>query len=470
MTTAPSPWLAVLAVMLGTLSVVIETTIITVAVPEIRATYALSQTAVQWVAGGFFAAMSVTMLVSGWTAERFGLRRTYVAALCAFVLASLVGGLAPSYGVVVAARVAQGAAAGIVQPLALVVLFRAFPPERRGFGMGVYGLGVILGPAMAPALGGLLVDAYSWRAVFLVAAPFCLASILAALAFLKIEVASERPRPFDALGLALLAGALPVFLWGLANAQARGWGDPAILAALGGGAGLAALFVRRQLASPAPMVDLGVHRVPGFGAALALAFVLGAGLFGTTYLLPLYAQDIHAMTAAESGLLLMPAGLAMAGIFPLAGHLADRVRVELPILAGLAALAVSTAMIAGAERATPFLVLVAWTLVGRLGLGLMMPSINTGGLRQLPADLVTHGSSAISFARQLGGTFGVNLLAVVLERRTAVRAETLGHEEAYRLAFHDAFMALAAVVALAAVPALAMGRADRRRAATPAAR
>ncbi len=469
-----------LTVMLGTLSVVAEATIINVAIPELTAVFALAQTEAQWLATGFFAAMTVTMLISGWCAERFGLRATYAASLGAFVLASAAGALAPVYELVVAARVLQGAAAGIVQPLALVVLFKVYPPERRGAAMGLYGLGVILGPALAPSLGGLLVDSFSWRAVFLVAAPLGLATLALTLAVLRLDTRAERRRPFDLPGLLLLALGLTACLWGLANGRLLGWADPLVLAALLGGPLAGAGFVWRQLAQPDPMVDLRVQRVPGFAAASLLAFVVGVGLYGTTYLLPLFVQQVQGLSATASGLLLMPAGLAMAAIFPLSGHLSDRVRSERQILAGVALLALSTAALAGMEATSSFTQLAAWTLVGRLGLGLMMPPVNAGGLRLLPPELVAQGSGAISFARQIGGAFGVNLLAVILELRAADHraaqaaaeglppgagllpaAETLALE----LAFRDAFLALTALTLLAVLPAWRMGRAAARRGA-----
>ncbi|MBA1148325.1 DHA2 family efflux MFS transporter permease subunit [Ectothiorhodospiraceae bacterium WFHF3C12] len=498
-------WLATATVMLGTLSMVMATTIINVAIPEIRGTFGLGQDQVQWLSTGYLAAMTATMLANAWCVEALGQRRTYMTAMMIFVFCSFLGGLSPNAELLTLARVGQGAMAGIIQPLAAITIFQVFPPNERGRGMGIYGLGVILGPAIGPTLGGVLVDLFNWRAVFFLAPPFCVLGFLMATAFMPRRMSEDPPPRFDFFGFGLLCAALVMILWGLSNGPRHGWDSVAVEAALAGGVLSGFGFVLRSLLADHPVLNLRVFTNPGFLSGSLVAFLLGAGLFGSTYLVPVFVQELLGYTATQSGLVLMPAGLAMAAVFPPVGHLTDRVMPQRLVMLGLALFAFSSALLAGVDMNTAFWTLAIWILIGRVGLGLILPPVTAGSLDLLPGGLLPHGSGAINFSRQLGGAFGVNLLAIFLDERTRVhtreliQAQTPGtpaareatsellkvleragvpdvhlgpgalhvigrgiHGQGYVMGFQDSFMLLAAVFVLALVPALVMGRYVRR--------
>jgi len=494
-------WLATATVMLGTLSMVLATTIVNVAIPEIRGTFGLGQDQVQWLSAGYLAAMTTTMLANAWCVEALGQRTTYMSAMLIFVGASLLGGLSPNAGLLILARVLQGAMAGIIQPLALITLFQVFPANERGRGMGIYGLGVILGPAMGPALGGVLVDMFNWRAVFFLSPPFCVLGLLMAMVFMPRRLSDHTPPRFDLLGFALLGGALLAVLWGISNGPRQGWDSGTVEGALAGGAVLALVFVLRSLHAADPILNLRIYAQPGFVAGSIVAFMMGAGLFGSTYLVPLFVQEVLGYTATQSGLLLMPAGLAMAAVFPPVGHLSDRVPPHRLIMAGLALFTLSSLLLGGIDMNTAFWTLALWILIGRIGLGLIMPPVMAGSLETLPSKLLPHGSGAINFSRQLGGAFGVNLLAIYLDEQTRSHIRALVesqavnnslaqeavsritwmlqragvspndrmpgalhvvgraiHDQGYVMGFQDGFQLLALVFSLALIPAWLMGR------------
>lgn len=459
-------WWATFTAMLGTLSMVLASTIVNVAVPAIMREFAIGQTQAQWLATAFLASMTGGMLINAWAVQAFGIRRTYTGAMLVFMLASVLGGLAPAFDWLILARVFQGLMAGLIQPLALIVIFEVFPPHQRGRGIGIYGMGVILGPAVGPALGGALVDLFSWHAVFFVALPFCLVGLYMAQRYLPTRPMRERRPRLDVAGLVLLGGWLTALLWALANGQSRGWDDPRVqLALVGGGAAFVAFVVWERYCGE-PLLNLRVFRSSGFAGGFLLSMVIGAGLFGSTYLLPLFVQEIQGFSATAAGLLLMPAGLAMALLFPAAGHLTDRLPPWRLTLAGLTAFAASSLLLTLAEPATGFWMLALWVVLGRLGLGLMMPPVTTGSLRLLERELVTQGAGLVNFGRQFGGAFGVNLLAVLLERRAAAHAGGPAAMEpiaAYTHAFHDTFLALAILFGLGLLPLWRMRRAERRR-------
>lgn len=418
-------WLGTATVMLGTLSMTLATTIVNVAIPDIMGYFGIAQTEAQWLSTGFLAAMAAFMLVSAWALQAFGMKAAYIGCLVVFMLASVLGGVSPNEDLVILSRVLQGAMAGVIQPLAMTIIFQVFPEKQRGLGMGIYGLGVILGPAIGPAIGGVLVDWISWRAVFFMPLPTCLMAIGFALYFAPDKAECSPSSRFDWIGFGFLCLFLVSLLWTLSNGQREDWGSLLIV-----GTGLFALmmavaFIAWELVTPKPLLNLRIFAIPGFAAGCAISFCYGAGLFGSTYLIPLFVQQIQGFTATAAGMLLMPAGLAMALIFPVAGYMADRYPAPAVITLGTVLLAGSSYMMGLMDVHTLPWLIVLWVTIGRLGLGFGMPAIGTGSLRALDYSLVSQGSGAANFSRQIGGAIGVNLLSVTLEWRTMQHARVI---------------------------------------------
>ncbi|MCW5656950.1 MAG: multidrug efflux MFS transporter [Burkholderiaceae bacterium] len=412
-------WLATLTVMTGTIATVLSSTIVNVALPDMMGAFGMGQDKAQLLAAGFLAAMTATMLVSAWMVDALGQRMTYVATLLAFLAGSTLGGLAPSEGVLVLARILEGGAAGMLQPLAMQVIFQVFPPDKRGAAMGIYGIGVVLAPALGPVLGGLVVDTFSWRYVFFLPLPFCVLGILLGTVFLPEREQAGPVRPFDWLGLGLLALFLLTLLDGLTHGQRDGWGSDRVVIVFAAALASAAAFLAWELHTPSPMLHLAMFANRTFAGAAIVSFIFGAGIFGSTFLIPLFVQIVQGYTPTRSGLLLMPGGLIMGIMFPLAGRLADRAPAyATTIMIGLGIFAVSSFLMASADTQTSFWQFAWWVVMGRVGLSFIMPSLSAGALRALPLHLIGQGSGTLNFTRQLGGAIGVNLLSVNLERRT----------------------------------------------------
>jgi EmrB/QacA subfamily drug resistance transporter len=417
--------LATVTAMMSAASVVLSTTIVNVAIPGVMGAFAIGQIEAQWISTAFLAAMTATMLLADWVDRGFGLRAGMTASLAVFAAGSVMGATAPNEIVLTLARVIQGAATGVVQPLAMVVMFRIYPPERRGAAMGIFGVGVVLAPAIGPWIGGLLVDAFNWRYVFYLGVPFAgIALVMTQLFLPGRDGAGPRPR-FDWLGLLLLCVFLGCALNGLTDAQRRGWSSDAILIQFAVAGTAAAGFVLHERRTALPLLDLRLFGILPFAAASVVSFVMGAGLFGSIYLLPLFVQTIQGLSATDAGLMLMPAGFALCLVFPVVGRISDRVAPGIPIGSGLAIFALSAWLTASIDVDAAFWTLAWLTALSRIGLGLIFPPLTAGSLRVLRRDLVAQGAGAVNFVRQLGGAFGVNLLAVFLERRTALHAEAL---------------------------------------------
>lgn len=417
-------WWATAAVMTGCIATVLSSTIVNVAMPDIMGEFGMGQDQVQWLSTAFLAAMTASMLTTDWMLRTFGLRRSYLGAMVAFLLASLVGGASPDVEILILSRSVQGAAAGLVQPLAMVMVFSVFGVENRGMAMGIFGLGVVLAPALGPTVGGLLIDNYSWRYVFLLGPPFCLLSMALAAAFLPGRDAAAKHTVFDLCGFILLCVGIGTLLAGISSGQREGWDSDYVLGAFFLSVCSWVGFIIRERTCPSPLLTLGVFANPRFLAASAVAFILGMGLFGSTYLIPLFVQTIQGYSPTESGLLLMPGGIVLGVAMPLAGRLADRLPPYALIMAGLGIFGLSSLYMAEAGTSTYFWDFVSWIALGRIGLGLIMPSLNSGALRLLDAKHMAQGAGAINFSRQLGGALGVSILSVYMERQTELYAQS----------------------------------------------
>ena len=266
-------------------------------------------------------------------------------------------------------------------------------------------------------------DAFDWRFVFYLGLPFAGIAILLSNIFLPGREQSGPLPAFDFPGVATLAVFLAVLLSTLSNAQRLGWDSNMTLLGFAVSAVSAVGFILWELHTDKPMLDMRLFANFAFVSASVVSFIMGAGLFGSTYLLPVFVQQIQGMTPTQAGLLLMPSGFVMLIVFPIAGRLSDKVPTAILIGIGMAIFAWSSWLMADANINTTFWMLAWWTVISRVGLGLVFPAISSGSLQVLPRHLLGQGSGASNFIRQLGGAFGVNLLTVFIERRTVMHAD-----------------------------------------------
>ena len=450
-------WFVTLTVILATSAMVIEATIINVAIPSIMRHFAMSQDTAQWLSTGFLGAMAATLLLASWFEEAFGQRRTYMIALTLFVFSSLLGGLADNSALLIVARILQGAIAGLIQPLGMVAIYRVFPESERGRAMSIFGLGVVLAPALGPAVGGYLVDLFSWRAIFFVTVPFCTLSVLLSSRYLPERDASHQSRPFDWFGCLLLTLFLASLLTGFAVGHNQGWLSIGCLVRLVLTLSLGVGFVVLESKLTHPLLNLKLLMNSRFAAATVVAFIYGIGLYGSTYLIPLFVQTVIHYDAGQSGMLLLPGGIALALSISLAGYLMDHFPAHWLMLIGLACFATSFLLLASTGSHASFLAMATWIVIGRIGLGLTIPSLNLGALKAVASEHLSQASGAVNFFRQLGGAIGVNMLSILLDW-LSLRGIELGQTtvKAHDAAFSNSFIVLAGVFLLAIYPAWRM--------------
>ena len=498
-------WLVTGNVMVATIATGFATSMVNVAVPSVMGAFGVGLDQAQWMATGFLATMSATMLLSSWLIEVLGQRITFVLAMLIFGTGSFMSMTSPNIDLLILGRVLQGFATGISQPLGMYSIFSVFPQERRGMAMGIYGLGSVLAPTFGPIIGGIAIDTISWRYLFFLPLPFCAPALLLGLIFMPHKRLARPLPPFDFIGLGLMFIILFTILSGLANGPRWSWDSNAIVLRLVGGTIAAIVFVLWEFRAEYPLLDLSLFRDKQFTLTMVAGFVFGAGLFASSYFIPVFVQTIQDYSATRAGLLLAPGGVVMMLFFPLAGRITDSIPAHVPIAVGLAIFSVGFFLIQAVDVNTTFFAMVAYTALNRVGLSLAIPSLSVAGLRSVPAEKIARGASSATFFRNVGGGFGITLLTAFFEQRTRFHGEaftatqTSSNEttlqllehvrrllaesglpdsiqssealsylaevvlaQAATLGFKDTFLAIAIVAALAVWPAWMIGKAGKK--------
>ena len=446
-------WLVLLTVMIGSMASIMSSTIVNVAVPDLSRHFVLGQERAQWVSAGFMLAMTLSMLATPWFLLRYGLRRTYAGAILLLLFGGVVGGFSVNYPMLLSMRVIEGLAAGILQPIPSIVVLRAFDKHEQGRAMGIFGFGVVLAPAIGPSVGGFLVELFGWRSIFFVVVPFCVVVLFMIRRLLAVNSRlMGEASALDWKGLLLASIGTIGLLNGLVHLH-----DGFLQSVPMIGIGLAATagFVMYQLRTENGLMNMGLFRYPQFAAGGLVAFIYGAGLFGSTYLLPVYMQMALHYAPSQAGLILLPAGVVLAFTIIIAGKLADRFPPNLLVSIGLSLLALSFGLMAIGSSATGYFTLMAWAIIGRIGLGFVLPSLSLGAMRGVETGLIAQGASIINFLRQLGGAIGVSVVGIVLEWRLAVYQGSASQEASLK-AFNETFLLVALFCALAVVAAVRM--------------
>ncbi len=460
-------WTAGGAVVLGLLTTIFSSTMVNVALTDVMATFDVTQGSAQWLSTGFLCASSVAMLTTAWLVSQFGARATFLIAIAVFIVGSLLGWQSYNFGFLVFSRLLQGAGAGILQPLSMSLIFSLFPAEMRGRAMGMFGMGVVIGPAVGPIIGGVITDSMDWHTTFFVVIP--LALVAGGLGFLFLpNRTGERDRvKFNYISFALVGLSVACLLTAFTNTQFKPVTSldvyPFFFIAIVG----FILFFIRDLKSQAPLVQLRLFKNMKFTSSVAIGVLTSAGMFSSFYMIPLFARTVQNASATDAGMLLLPAGLTLVVTFPIVGRLIDMMPAHRLIIFGSIVFIISTIAISYSDQATTYVYLSILIICGRVGLGFIMPSYSTFGLSAVSPKRVTQASGALNFVRMLGGSMGVNLTAILITAENEKYALELAGKsidqlgEAEHLAvmthtFHDVFQTTAFVFALVFIPTIYM--------------
>lgn len=414
--------------MLGTFMAILDASIVNVALPHMMSAMRVDREQIEWVTTAFMLATAVSMPLVGWLVGRLGHKALYLGSLAIFTLGSAACALAWSYDSLIVARIIQALGGGAVQPVGMAIVADLFAPHERGRAIGIWGTGIMIGPALGPTLGGYLTDWFSWRAIFSVNLPVGMITLLLGAAVMRRRHSHAARVPFDAWGFSFLTLGLIGSLLALSNGQDEGWGSPYILTCLACGLTGLTLFVAIELVSSHPLLDLKLFAARNFSLSMVLAVFRSVGLFGGVFLLPIFLENLLGFTTIKTGLWMMPGALAVGVMMPISGRLADRFSPRWLVTIGSLVTASSLFMYGGLDLLSGPEMIVGPQIVRGLGLALMMTPLLTAALNAVPRDQVATASSFLNVAQRLGGAFGIALLNNYLTHASHMHAVRLGEQ------------------------------------------
>ena len=442
-------WVLILA-SLASFMVALDALVVATALTTIHRDLGVSIGALEWTVNAYTLSFAVLLIPAAALGDRFGRRRMFVAGLLLFVGASAACALARNIGWLIAARTIQGCGAALVLPLALTLLSAAFPPERRAWALGIFGS--ISGVALiaGPVVGGIIAQGLAWQWIFWLNVPIGL--LVVALVLSRVQESFGPRTPLDIGGLLSVSGATLGLVWGLVRGNSAGWGSLEVVATLVAGVLFAVAFVFWELRARTPMVPMHFFRSRAFSAGNMANFLYNTSLIGTVFFLAQFFQVAQGNGPLGAGLRLLPLTTTLFVIAPLGGVLINRIG-ERPLIAlGLLLQAVGMGWIALiAAPGLPYAELVAPLIIAGCGVSLAIPATQNAVINAVPAGDIGKASGTFSMFRQLGGAFGVAILAAVFAATGG-----LGSPQAFNSGFTDALSVAAALALLGALAGLVL--------------
>jgi MFS family permease len=461
-------WIALGVVLLGTIMTILDATIVNIAIPTLQTDLkAGSYADIAWVITGYMLAQGAVIPMAGWASDRFGTKRLYLVTIALFTVASMACGVAQNLPELVFFRVLQGLGGGMLMPIGMTIIMRAVGPQNMGRVMGIFGIPMLLAPAVGPVLGGWFVQDFSWRLIFYVNVPIGIIAFVSAWRFLTETDRSHGLR-LDTFGLLTAPPAAVAIMYAVDQSTTLGWGSSFVISMLAGAAILIAAFVLSQLGrrrtatllmaplaallfvvgvrnglvdgwtaldtivmfagvvlavidlvigdrgNPEPLLQLRLFRDPTFSWSMGLSFIIVTALFGGMLLLPLYLQEVHGYSALQTGLLLLPQAVTAAVAMPLGGYLTDRFGPRPVVATGMVMLAIGGVLLAQIHPDSSNWLVVSALLLRGFAMGFsMMPSM-AAAMARVPHHLSSSASSISNSLQRIGSSIGIAVLVTVL--------------------------------------------------------
>lgn len=422
-------WWVLANVMIGTFMAVLDATIVNVGLPKIMAAFGVSVDKVEWVVTAYLLVFAVMLPTSGWVADHFGYKRTYFFALMLFTLGSFLCGLSWDEDALIVFRIIQGAGAGFMMPVGMAIVTREFPPQQRGIALGFWSIAAAASVSLGPLIGGYLIDNLEWQAIFDVNIPVGIVGMVATF-IIQREYKTEHIRSFDFVGFLSASIFLTFLLLALSDANAAwnigGWTSPFILTCFAIAALGLLVFLTTELTVEHPLIELKLFKSFNFAVANAILFIFGLGMFGSTFLLPLYLQNSLDYTAFQAGSVFLPVGIIQGMMSPIAGFFSDRVNPKIPAIIGISLLAMSLYLNSFLSLFSEHAQIMSILYVRGFGMGLVFTPLSTIALSEIPRNKMAQASGLFNVIRQVGGSFGVATLGTLLTTRTIYHLAMFG--------------------------------------------
>lgn len=406
--------------MIGTFMAVLDATIVNVGLPKIMASFGVGIDKVEWVVTAYMLAMAVMLPTSGWLADKFGYKKMYFFGLFLFTFGSMLCGMSSDENMLIVSRIIQGLGAGAIQPLGMAIITREFPPHQRGIALGFWAIAAAASISFGPLIGGFLIDRFSWPLIFDVNIPVGIIAMLFTI-IIQSEYKSNKVRQFDIIGFISVTIFLPFTLYALSEGNAAtnsaGWYSPHILGIAAIALIAFAVFLTNELVVKEPLLDLRLLLNHNFGISNIILIVFSIGMFGSTFLMPVFLQNSLGYSAFQAGSVFLPVGIIQGIIAPVSGRMSDKISPKIPIAIGVILLAFSFYLNSKLSWLTELDFIMLSLYIRGVGMGLIFTALSTVSLLEIPREKMAQASAITNSIRQLGGSLGVALLATLLTTR-----------------------------------------------------
>jgi DHA2 family multidrug resistance protein len=425
-------WWVLANIMLGTFMAVLDATIVNVGLNKMMAAFGTTVDKIEWVLTAYLLVFAVMLPTSGWVADHWGYKRSYFFALFLFTLGSFLCSLSKSEDALIAFRLVQGAGAGFIMPIGMAIVTREFPHEKRSIALGFWGVATAASVSLGPMVGGYLIDNYNWQSIFDVNIPVGIVGMIATY-LIQREYKTEHVRSFDFIGFISMTVFLTFLLLALSNANAAwntgGWTSDFILTCFGLSIIGLVVFLVTDLSIENPLIELRLLKDFNFSITNGVLFIFGMGLFGSTFLLPLFLQNSLNYTVLQSGLVFFPVGILQAIMSPLAGVISYKLSPKIPAFTGVVLLAIGLFLQSNLSLYSEHAQIMFALYIRGLGMGMLFAPLSTIALMDISKKKMAQASGLFNVIRQVGGSFGVAIFGSMLTRRiifhTALNGESV---------------------------------------------
>jgi EmrB/QacA subfamily drug resistance transporter len=446
-------WLTLAAVAFGLFMIMLDNTVVNVALPSIQRDLDADLSELEWIVTGYALTFAALMLIGGKLADAYGRRRVFVVGIVVFTTASLMCGLAGSSDQLIAGRVLQGCGAALMNPATLSIIAATFPPKERGTAIGIWAGTSALALAIGPLVGGLITEHLDWSWIFFVNVPIGILGIAASYLFID-ESRDETHERLDLPGLATSAIALFSLTYGLIEANTYGWGSPRIVGAFVVAAAAFVAFYLLERHQRAPMLPLELFRSGTYTGANLVILLVALAMFGVFFFVSLYMQNVLGYSAVEAGAAFLPMTVLIILVAPIAGTTSDRIGSRGLMTAGLLLIAVHLTYFSRLGQDASFWDLLPALMIGGVGMALTMTPSAAAATRAVPVDKAGVGAAVLNASRQTGGAIGIALMGAIMAREIGVRPTP----ETFMVGFQRALEVSAVIAVVGAIVAFALVR------------
>jgi EmrB/QacA subfamily drug resistance transporter len=449
-------WWTLAAVAFGLFMIMLDNTVVNVALPSIERDLHISISELEWIVTAYALVFAALLITGGKLADLFGRRRIFVVGLVIFTLSSLACGLAPNAGFLIGARAVQGVGAALMNPATLSIITATFPPRQRGMAIGIWAGVSALALAIGPLAGGLIVDNINWNWIFFVNVPVGVAGIVASQIFIKESRDTSHEQSVDAPGLITSGLGLFALTYALIEGNRHGWASAEIVGLFAASAVLLTAFVLVEHRQRLPMLDLSLFRNSSFTGANVVALLVSLGMFGVFFYVSLYIQNVLGYTPTQAGAMFLPMTLLIIVVAPFAGRASDRVGSRWLMGGGMTLLGISLLFYQRAGVHSNFWTLLPAMIIGGVGMASTMSPMTSAAMGAVPVDKAGVGSGVLNSFRQVGGALGIAAMGAILASYLPVGTPArslLGRQE-YVNGMHAALLVSAGVTFAGAVVAV----------------